>query len=258
MATPKQIQTGNVKETRTSNARSLPFAARRKETARLQELHAERSHALILGPAGVGKSTLVAHLCDALPLLVSPKSEHWLEMFESLEPQLGLEAAELKLLQRKQRLREALRGSGRTIVFDGIGWTTPKLSSFLERIAEGTPVWICVRSEHAWDIGHFWPMLVRFARVELHPFHLSETQELVGASVKSGIIPPDALKIVEWLHRRSGGSPRVLRELFEEMGTGKYDLNNPYALRRLDLDRRIHEVFPTTISGTTLPEGKEI
>ena len=37
----------------------------------------------------------------------------------------------------------------------------------------------------------------------------------------------------------------MLRELFEELAAGKYDLNNPLALRRLDLDRRIHEVLPS-------------
>ncbi len=214
--------------------------------ARLCELCAEHKHALILGQAGVGKSALVAHLRDSLALLVSPKSAHWGEICDSLEPQLGLDAAEMKLLQRKQRLRESLRAAGRTVVFDGVGWTTPKLSSFFERIAQGAPVWICARSEHSWDIGHFWPMLVRFARVELHPFHLSETQEMVEAALKAALIPPEAATIVEWLHRRSAGSPLVLRELFEELATGKYDLSNPYALRRLDLDRRIHEIFPLT------------
>ena len=209
-------------------------------------MHAEHKHALILGPAGVGKSALVVHLCDSIALLVSAKSAHWGEICEGLEPQLGMEAVELKILQRKQRLREALRAQGKTVVFDGVGWTTPKLSSFFERIAQGAPVWICARSGHSWDIGHFWPMLVRFARVELHPFHLSETQELVEAAVDARIIPAEVGTIVEWLHRRSAGSPLVLRELFEELATGKYDLNNPYALRRLDLDRRIHEIFPVT------------
>ena len=223
---------------------SLPFVARRKELARLSELHAELKHTLILGPAGVGKSALIARLRDSLALLISPRSEHWGEICDGFEPQLRLEAAEMKLLQRKQRVREALRGAGRTVVFDGVGWTTPKLSSFFERIAEGAPVWICARSEHSWDIGHFWPLLVRFARVELHPFHLSETQEIIEAAVKAALIPPEAGAIVEWLHRRSAGSPLVLRGLFEELAAGKYDLSDPYALRRLDPDRRIHELFP--------------
>jgi putative ribosome biogenesis GTPase RsgA len=43
---------------------ALPFVGRKKELAQLQRLHAERKHALILGPAGVGKTTLVNHLTN--------------------------------------------------------------------------------------------------------------------------------------------------------------------------------------------------
>jgi AAA ATPase domain len=228
---------------------SLPFTGRRKEIARLQELYAAGRHALIVGAAGVGKSALIEHLRNSLALLVAPHSERWLEILEGLEPQVGLEAAELGLRERKQRLRETLRAAGRTVVFDGIGWTTPKLASFLERVAEASPVWICPRSEHAWDIGHFWRMLVRFVRVEVNPFHLAETRELVEASAGSGIIPRESVNMVEWLHRRSGGNPLILRDLFQELATGRYDLGSPNALRRLELDRRIHEVFPTAHLG---------
>lgn len=130
-------------------------------------------------------------------------------------------------------------------MFDEVSWTTPKLSSFIESVTERAPVWICAHSEHPWDIGHIWPLLARFARVEVRPFHLSETQALVKAAIAANRIPAAALEIVEWLHRRSTGRPLVLRELFEELATCKYDLTNPLALRRLDLDRRIHEVFPS-------------
>lgn len=130
-------------------------------------------------------------------------------------------------------------------MFDGLGWTTPKLGSFLESVMERVPVWLGTRSEHSWDIGHFWTLLVRFERVEVHSFHLVETQALVEAAVKRGIIPPDTLRIVEWLQRRSAGRPLVLREVFEELAHGHYDLSSPLALRGLDLDRRIHEVFPS-------------
>jgi MoxR-like ATPase len=54
---------------------TLPFAERTEEVARLRELHAPREHALILGPEGVGKTALVSHLNEELPLLVCPQSE---------------------------------------------------------------------------------------------------------------------------------------------------------------------------------------
>ena len=198
----------------------------------------------MLGRLESGQTALVAQLRERLRLLISPGSAHLGGLCEGLEPQLNLDPAGLKLLARKQRLREALATAGRTVVFDGVSWTTPKLSSFIESVTERAPVWICARSEHPWDIGHIWPLLARFARVELRPFHLSETQALVEAAIAANRIPAAALEIVEWLHRRSAGSPFVLRELFEELAHSKYDLTNPLALRRLDLDRRIHEVFP--------------
>lgn len=193
---------------------------------------------------GVGKTSVVNHLRDILALLVCPHSEHLGAICESLEAGLGLDAVGLKLPQRKQRLLRALAGAKRTVVFDSVNWTTPKLSSFLEGVMERVAVWICTRSEHSWDIGHFWTWLVRFDKVELHSFHPTQTRVMVSATVKVGLIPVEALRIVEWLHHRSDGNPLVLRELFEELTARDYGLSNPFALRRLNLDRRIHEVFP--------------
>lgn len=223
---------------------ALPFVGREKETARLRRLHAQRRHVLILGPAGVGKSALLAHLRGQLPLLFCPHSEHLGEICDRLEGELGLGVAGLKLVQRKQRLRQVLAEAGKTVVFDGLGWTTPKLSSFLERVMERVPVWLCARSEHPWDIGHFWTLLVRFERMGLHPFHRAETQSLVQAAVRAGLVPSDGLKIVAWLHQRSAGLALVLGELLAELASGKYEISNPRDRQLLDLDRRIHEVFP--------------
>ncbi len=223
---------------------TLPFVGRSKELERLGQLHAERQHALILGPAGVGKSALVAHTHETLELLMSPQSERLAAICESLEAQLGLNTDHLKLVPRKNRVLRALAEAKRTVVFDGVGWTTPRLSSFLECVMARVPVWIVARSDHSWDIGHVWPLLNRVERVELLPFHPAETRECVAAAVAAGLIPRDALNIVEWLQHRSKGSPLVLRELLEELATHHYDLSSPLALRRLDLDRRIHELFP--------------
>jgi len=258
MVTPGSEQQTGLAAAPAPSTCSFPFVCRQKELARLSELHTQRKHALILGPAGVGKSALVGQLREQLSLLVSARSAHLGAICADLEPQLGLEWRGLRLLERKRRLREALAAAQRTVVFDGVAWISPKLSRLFEGVTEQAPVWICARSEHPWDIGHFWPLLVRFTRVQLRPFHPSETQLLIEAAVAAGRIPAAARKIAHWLQRRSGGSPHVLCELFEELATGKYDLSNPQALRRLDLDRRIHEVLPGTTFCAPPPRGTQL
>lgn len=235
---------------------ALPFVARQKEAAHLKRLHAQRKHALVLGPAGVGKTSLVGHLKNELGLLVSPQSEHLVAICDSLEAGLGLENSELKLPQHKQRLLCALVAAKRTVVFDGVGWTTPKLSSFLQRVMERGPVWICTRSEHSWDIGHFWPLLVRFARVELRPFRLHETHALVSAAVERGVVSAKAMEIVGWLYRASAGNAGRLCKLLNELANGRYDVRNSRSLRLLKLDCRIHDIFPAQgRDRTRLPSG---
>jgi len=255
MDRPKPHQARGTAETPARSAFFIPFVAREREINRLCQLHVQHQHVLILGPAGVGKSALVEHLRRQLSLVVSPKSVHFGEICNSLERDLRLDAPGMTLLQRKCQLRAALTEFRRSVVFDGVGWAGPKISSFFESVAERVPVWICTRSEHPWDIGHLWPLLVRFERVELRPFRLNETRELVHAAVRAAILPTESENIAVWLHRRSAGSPLVLRELFEELATGRYDLSNSRALQRLDLDRRIHEIFPVSDIGVVTSGG---
>ena len=223
---------------------SLPFIDRAREIALLQRLHAQRKHVLILGAEGIGKSALVAHLRQPLRLRVCPASERLTEICDALERELGLDARELHLIARKNRLLKSLKGTKRAVVFDGVSWTTPKLGSFIENVSERVPVWLCVRSEHPWDVGRIWPLLVRFEHVELKPFHPAESRILVEAAIRGSRVPKKTLDVVDWLHRRLVGNPKILCELLTEIARGHYDLSNSHALRRLDLDRRIHEIFP--------------
>jgi hypothetical protein len=112
---------------------------------------------------------------------------------------------------------------------------------------ERVPIWICTRSEHPWDIGHFWPLLVRFARVELRPVQLHEIHSLVATAVQRGIVPAEALEIVGWLYRTSAGNPGRLGKLLKELANGHYDVRNRRSLRLLKLDYRIHDVFPAHV-----------
>ena len=225
---------------------ALPFVGRAREVAWLQRLHAGREHGLIVGPAGVGKSALISHTGGLLPLLICPQSERLSEICASLESHLGMETAGQRLIPRKNRLLRVLAERRRTIVFDGVGWTTPKLSAFLECVSQRVPVWILTRSEHPWDIGRVWPLVARFARVELHPFHLAQTRALVEVAVSAGHIPAGALDAVERLHHLSAGNPGALRELLDGLATGDYDPRKLFDLKLLDLDRRIKQLPSAT------------
>lgn len=221
---------------------ALPFVGRRKEAAQLLRLHAQRKHVLIFGPAGVGKTALIGHAAGRVPVLICPHSVRLSDICNALESQLGLDTGGERLVQRKNRLLHTLREAGQTVVFDGVAWTTPKLSSFLECVAERTPVWIVARSEHSWDVGHIWPLLVRFAKIEIKPFHPAETRELIEAAIRLDHAPFSTLDAVERLHHLSAGIPKVLVELIEGLGTGQYDPRKKFDLRLLDLDRRIQNL----------------
>lgn len=223
---------------------TLPFVARTKERAQLRCLHAQCKNVLILGPAEVGKSALVAHLRETLPLGLCSQSETLGEICSNLETELNSRAPHLPLVQRKNRLLKTLAETRRTVVFDGVSWTAPKISSFLESAMERAPVWICARSEIAGDIGHFWPLLARFEKIELRPFHFSETRALLDAVVESGEIPASVLPFARRLHRLSGGLPLVLCELLEQFVADHYDLSHRAGWQLLELDRRINHLRP--------------
>jgi hypothetical protein len=220
----------------------LPFVGRKKEAAQLLRLHAQRDPVLILGPAGVGKTAFIGHSASRLPVLTCPYSVRLSDICSALENQMGLDAREERLVPRKSRLLRTLHEAGQTVVFDGVAWTTPKLSSFLECVVERTPVWIVARSEHSWDIGHVWPLLVRFVKIEIKPFHPAETRELIEAAIRLGHAPASTVDAVERLHYLSAGIPKILVELIEGLGTGHYDPHKKFDLQLLDLDRRIQNL----------------
>jgi len=201
----------------------------------------------------MGKTALVGHVASFIPLLISPHSERLSDICGALESELGLDAADQRLVQRKNHLLDALTARGQTVVFDGVGWTTPKLGSFLHCVMERVPVWICTRSELLRDVGHVWEYLYHFFRIELQPFHLAETRGLIAAAVRAGRIPAATLNATEQLHHLSTGSPRILCELLLGLATGRYDPCSLFDLKLLNLDRRIHEIAPTVIFDKAKP-----
>ena len=226
----------------------FPFVGRAREIARLQRLHAQRRHVLILGAEGLGKSALVVRLRPSLRLFLCPVTERLSAVCDALEHEMGLDAGGLNLTARKNRILDQLQGVEDVVVFDGLGRTPPRLASFIENVARRVPVWLCARSERPWDIGHLWPLPVRFEVVELKPFRRRESQELVEAAVRTGRMAAETLNYADGLHRRSAGNPKILTGLLAEMARGHYDLNHSQGWARLDLGCRIREIFPD-VSG---------
>jgi len=58
-----------------NNSMGIPFHGRAKEIATLRDIHVQGRNALVLGPDGVGKTSLIVHLAGPLDLLVCHHSE---------------------------------------------------------------------------------------------------------------------------------------------------------------------------------------
>ena len=124
----------------------IPFIGRERDTERLRKLYAARKHALIFGLPGVGKTALVQRMSGLVSLLVSAPSDTMRHLCENLEAELHLASKEERLPKRKQRFLSALSSDGQTVVFDQVGRTTPKISSFLGCVCERAPVWLCAHT----------------------------------------------------------------------------------------------------------------
>ncbi|HAK95988.1 MAG TPA: hypothetical protein DCM87_13605 [Planctomycetes bacterium] len=232
-----------------NSCESLPFVGRRKEVSRLESLHSRRRHVVLFGPAGIGKSALLRRVAGGVPLLMSPRSLRLSDVCAFLERGLGSAGARQRLPARVRHLLSAVGGTGATVVLDGVARAGSDLTWFVERLMERVPVWIAARSDDVRDLGRLWALSAGFERVELSPFRPAETRAFVEAAVELGLVPREAIRIVAWLHRQSAGSPLVLCELVAALAEGRYDLGNPLALERLDLDRRIRQALSPSEEG---------
>jgi hypothetical protein len=229
--------------------KSLSFHGREKEVEQLRQLYADHRHALIVGPAGIGKTALIRHLRQSCPLLHCEETSSLRRICDCLERELGWRHYKLNVIERKNRLIDYLARRGEVVAFDHVALTPPRVARFMAHLAERVPVWIACRSTLAADIGHVWQYLVRYERVELVPLSINETRVLVEASADAGHIQPDAKAHIADIHRLSRGNPRLLEELFIELAARHYQMDKPFGRHLLDLDRRIHELALATTAS---------
>ncbi|MFY9983894.1 MAG: AAA family ATPase [Chthoniobacterales bacterium] len=221
--------------------KSLAFTGREKEIQRLGALYADRRHVVIVGPAGIGKTALLRQVRQICPFLLCEETSSLRRICDGLERQLGWGHRKMNVIERKNRLLAYARRRGETIALDHVALTPPRVSRFVNHLADCVPVWIACRSTLAAEIGHVWQHLFRFERVELTRLTLNEARALVEAAVDSGNIQPEARDYVPQIYHLSKGMPRILEELLIEMATRKYKMGTAFGMHLLDLDRQIQE-----------------
>lgn len=222
--------------------KSLAFTGREKEIGLLRTLYAERKHVIIVGPAGIGKTALLQQVRQSCPLLLCEETASLRRICDGLERQLGWKHYKMNVIERKNRLLAYTQRRGEPVALDHVALTPPRVSRFVEQMAEGVPVWIACRSTLAHEIGHVWQHLYKFERVELPPLTLSDARMLIEEAIRLGNIQPDARERIPQIHRLSRGVPRILEDLLIELAAREYKMNAPAGLRLLDLDRRIQQI----------------
>jgi hypothetical protein len=222
--------------------KSFAFFGRKREIDELLTFHALGKHVLIVGPAGIGKTALLREVRQYSHFLVCEETSSLRRICDSLERQLGWAHPKLNLIERKNRLLGYLIRRGEPVTFDHVSRIAPRIARFIAHLGDQIPIWIACRSDKPEEIGHIWPQLYKFTRVEISPLTGVETRALVAEAIAQGNIQGDARKHVDKLHQMSGGNPQILDELLMELATREYTIDSPFGLTLLDLDRRIHEI----------------
>jgi predicted AAA+ superfamily ATPase len=208
----------------------------------LRWLHCQRKNVLLVGPAGIGKTTLLRTLAETLPLTICDETSSLGRLCDCLGNRAGWSHEKLRIIARKNRLLRYLRTHPDPIVLDHVAKTGPRVARFIGHLLDDLSVWIVCRSDRRRDIGHVWENLYRFVRVEIPPFTEREAAHLIEVAVDSGKIQPDAVRHCAVLYRICQGSPHILQELITELGARKYNMNSAAGLRLLELDRTIHKL----------------
>lgn len=224
------------------------FAGREKEVEQLRRSYAERRHVLIVGPAGIGKTALIRHAQQYCPLLLCEDTSSLRRICESLERQFGWAHRKMNVVERKNRLFPYLAQRRQLVVFDGVSLTPPRVARFIANLIERIPVWIACRSARPKEIGAVWEHLYRFEPIELGPLSPNEIGALLKSTMSAGRLPALSRNHVSKLHRLAKGNPRVLEELLTELAAREYRLDDSFARKLLDLDRRIRNVVVLAIT----------
>lgn len=222
--------------------KSLAFTGREKEIGRLQRLYSKRQHAVIVGPAGIGKTALVRQIRQSCPMLLCEETSSLRRICDGLERQLGWRHYKMNVVERKNRLLAYLERRGELVTLDHVALTPPRVARFVAHLTERIPVWIVCRSTLADEVGNVWQYLYQFERVEVPPLPLADASLLINAAAAQGNVQPEVRECIAQIYKLSRGVPRILEELLIELATRRYKMGTSFGLDLLDLDRQIQEI----------------
>lgn len=104
------------------------FVGRRKELAKLQKPYSNKSHVLITGEAGVGKTALLRQARLCFQLLFCDDASSLGRVCENFEGQFGWSHRKMNVIERKNRLLPYLARRAVPVALDSVALTPPRLA----------------------------------------------------------------------------------------------------------------------------------
>ena len=81
---------------------SLAFAGHEREIWHLRDLYSERKCVLLVGPVGIGKTALLQHMRQQLPMLLCEETSSLRRICDGLERQLGWTHYKMNAIERQK------------------------------------------------------------------------------------------------------------------------------------------------------------
>jgi len=223
-------------------ASHTPFVGREPLLRRLRAMVRAGKHVLLVGPAGAGKSLIVDEIARAFPMIMTPRCGCIGDLLGAFEPPLRLVPGDLKRAARVHRLIAELPRSGRIVVADNVRRVPPRVAHVFRVLLSRQPVWFVVRSTAPLDLGHVWPYLFFFQRVDVPAFSPRESRAFLSAVEFDGD-RGELLAAAMRLHRLAAGHPGTLAALVAEQRRRRRDLRTSEGMRLLALHTRITQVL---------------
>jgi hypothetical protein len=233
--------------------------AREEEQAALRRRLERRRSFLLYGPAGAGKTLLLACVRPEVPgVLYCHESKSARDVFRALAEELvkADDARAVAALGKtpaaahsksaaalKGIVVEALRGASYQVVLDHLGCTSQSFASAIKELAgwAATPVVAVARSCHMEDVGHLLSLYPdRSERMELANFDAGTALAFAQkTATESGLAAENMAEFLDRVVELSRGNPGAILALVELAREPKYRSEGRVKVSPLYIDFRL-------------------